>query len=66
MPSFPLADQADQHSRRFAALVIGTNAIVSGTPILGCSTCDRPRRDLAQILELFERVVFLARSVARL
>jgi hypothetical protein len=42
MPSFPLADQADQHSRRFAALVIGTNAIVSGTPILGCSTCDRP------------------------
>jgi len=57
MPSFPLADQADQHSRRFAALVIGTNAIVSGTPILGCSTCDRPHATSRKSSIVLRRII---------
>jgi hypothetical protein len=40
--------------------MIDLSAVVSGTPIVGCSTCDRPRRArLAQILELLETVVLL-------
>jgi hypothetical protein len=34
---------------------IDLSAVVSGTPIVGCSTCDRRRRArLSQILDLFE------------
>ena len=41
-------------------------AVVSGTPVLGCSTCDRPRRArLSQILELLEGVVLVLVSAIR-